>query len=234
MGLNNEDSFGWTDYASTFGNSEPTNPGFAVGAGLYIEVFDIEPLIYGTAVYIPFKAGSTQFAGMMTEDQPNFLAIAGGFFAMGNLIQRAVNSNLNVTNLAIADETGQSDCTWVAPTGHTIQMQGLSPLYQEHTSDFSVPTEQSFSMHTNRGAAAAINATLPSGARTGTIVALMRMGPQLNVRTADVAEKFWHPASGFYKPVGQSIFMTASGTSAFFVKGSNSDWMPTFVAGTLA
>lgn len=152
---------------------------------------------------------------------------------MGNLIQRANQTAIQANQLTLANEPGTGGAVVVAPTGATYQMKGLSSVYSEHTSDYTIAIEESYTLHTNRGAATVINATLPSGAPAGWVAGIHRMGLQMNVRSGDAAEKFWMPTSGYYKPVGQSLFMASSGASAFFVKGSNSDWIPYFPAGTL-
>lgn len=232
MGTQNEDSFGWTDYLSAL--SQESHPEFALGAPLWAEFADIEPVIVGTTVGIVFKPGTKQFVGAMTEAQPTFAALAGGFLFMGNIIQRAQESAIQVSTLTIANEDGTGSASIVAPTGAVIQVKGLSNFYSEHTSDFAISIEESFSIHSNRGAGTVINASLPANAPAGFTTGIARMGPQMNVRPSDAAERIWMPASGYYKLPGESLFMTASGTSAFFTKGSNSDWIPLFPAGTLA
>jgi hypothetical protein len=234
MGAQFEDSFGFTDYTEGFfGALGVEQPNVAFGHGYIFEFADAEPLIYGTAVTIPFKTGSRQFVGAPQSANPTFSMLGIGAIFMGNLIQRAQQSAINVDTLTMAAEDGVSSCDVVAPTGAQWKAKGLGLDFQNHTSNFSVAQEESFSMHTNIGAAGVINCTLPSGIRNGTVVGVMRNGPQINVIPGDAAKRIFMPASGYYKPAGQAAFMASSGSHAFFISNDNADWVPWFYEGTI-
>jgi hypothetical protein len=231
MGTGYEDSFGWTDYAAGFAG-EPAFPQVAFGAGVFLEFTDIEPLILGTRVTIPFKAGSRQFVGPVSETNAAFSMVGIGALFMGNLIQKAAQSAINVTELSMAAEDGLSSCDVVAPTGSQWRAKGMGLDIQNHTSNFAVAQEASFSMHTNTGSAV-INGTLPTNPRQGTVVGMMRTGAQLNVALGDVTKRIFNHGSGFFRPAGQSAFLASSGAQAFFISDVNQDWYPWFPAGTI-
>lgn len=148
----------------------------------------------------------------------------GGVMANQILFQSATGV-LRQNTLILADKAGTGGTT-ISPAG-----SGASILFNGHrftfvleSSNRTIDVSESCQLWvgTNAGGQAF---TLPSGAPDGTTAIFMRAGGPLFVNPTNVGS-IWHSTSGIFRPLGQSVQLTASGAMFGVISNGYDQWYP--------
>ena len=117
-----------------------------------------------------------------------------------------------------------------APSGASILMYGNKTPLQLVTNNYNIGIEQSCAVWINRSAAT-IQFTLPVNAPSGMAALFVRAGGQINVNPG--LGRIWNSPSGLFKNVGESVFLTASGSKYAVASNGQNGWIPIMEKGTI-
>lgn len=152
---------------------------------------------------------------------------------MNNLIQASDSSAIQVTTLLIANKAGTGPASLVAPTGTSYILKGVRfgryNLVDENP--VQMGQEQSGFVWSNTGSVGG-TVLLPSGALEGTSALFIRTGGPISV-VPDATSRIFAPASGYFRPFGQSIILSGSGTRVGLQYDGSGNWITTMENGTI-
>jgi hypothetical protein len=163
----------------------------------------------------------------------NFTTYIGDQELMPDIIQIAENSSINVTTLVMTNKDGTGDCVMVPPSGSAFQLKGMRVGMENLTANYTIPQHKSGYVWTNVSATGTITATLPSGARIGTVATFLRTGPAIAVSVVPNA-RIWLSASGYFRPNGQAVTLASSGAKLSLMCDGNNGWYPQLEEGTIS
>lgn len=182
-------------------------------------------LVASIEVSAPNVFGTTDVFTM-----PNFIA---GLFVMGNVIQSTENSNLDVTNLTVADRSGSGNATWSTPAGASTQLNGFRFNTENRTSSFEMTLEKSGRVWTNTGAGE-ITASLPSGAPQGWFAWIKRTGTGGITIQPGANDKLLYGTNEIVKSDGAAGRLASSGSYAVIFADVSSDWVLAMSGGMIS
>jgi hypothetical protein len=178
------------------------------------------------------SAPTADVVSYITFPYISFTTFVGDIEVMPDIIQIADTSSINVSTLVLSDKAGTGDCVLVPPSGASYQLKGTRVGFENATDNYTIPQHKSGYVWTNTSVTGSITLTLPSGARIGTSAMFLRTGAQVTV-APPANGQIWHSESGYFRPAGQSVALTASGTRLALICDGSNGWYPTLEQGTI-
>jgi hypothetical protein len=147
-------------------------------------------------------------------------------------LHKGASSIIKADRLILSDRTGSSGCNISAPAGSSYQMTGARVGFSSPPSNTDIGLNQSNYIWTNRDVPNIVF-TLPSGAPEGFGATFIMSGGQMHVSPSNVG-RFFHMASGDFRPVGQTRILQSSGSVLTVKADGNNKWFSEFEYGTIA
>ena len=198
------------------------NPAVAFGPVVGIEFIGNMPIL-GPAVIVSFSAknkvhfGSDSQVTSLTFNEAGLLPpVTTNILALGDKAELSVGK---VSMSGNVSTTVLTPLTEISPTGITNINSGASFRVVNVTSNVTLPVNHAGAFYTNISATGVHSVNLAGTLTDNFTFSVMVHNHPLNIVPTS-SQRFFVPASGRFKALGESVLLHGSGTSVMFVHSS--------------